>query len=765
MNENELGREPIELVEIVLPRCINTYGFSPCTATGAAGSECYNCRATCQDPNNYRDTPDRHLTPDVIKTQGETILASELDLTSSFFAAFDVRFGPEPEGIIWEQGNDQYGAYIGVVTNQVQIFISGLNYQAAAQFSVTQFVNKTITFYVDYSFTPNNPGTIRTWFFDDVSKELIFLSEDPTAGAGGFSTWADSDPGAIGRSEGEFDIASRPDTPWNGDVIEARFYSNTLAPTDIEAVYGTSLWLGRGVKGEPTDELYILPCLQDLGAIGTRINISGADDNYQPLGRRATLDFTCSDFAHSDITQDPYLSTRLKDPSKQSTFWRKWLERQKFAKVGALVRVHDGYAGQSISEYKTRSYIVDKVDYNEDAVSFHCRDVLSRTEFRRSQAPQTSTGILSLDVTNAQTTIDLSGDVTQDYPSSGTVRINDEIFTYTSTSYSAVGDQTTFSGLARGTDGSSADEHDAGDLVQLCRRYTGASIDDVVTEFLFSDSELPAQLVDVDELTSEVATYLDSYRLTTLITEPTGVDTLLGQISQDCSFYIWWDERVQKIRTKAIRAISDPDIVAEWTYESNIVSGSMKLMEKPKQRLNVITFYYNPIDFTSDLDKPSEFKNALKVINGTTSLPEQYGDYVQTREIFSRWLTTEAVVNQTSSRLSVRYADVPKFAEFYVDAKDRSVWTGDIVRISHPMIVDINGDRVTKRWLVIEAEEVDPGHLIRYVCADITLDGVIYLITENSVTTYSAELFEQGNAFITDEFGLNPDGTTGATVS
>lgn len=41
------------LVELDLPRCQNIYGQAPCTAAGAAGTECYNTFGTCQDKPNY----------------------------------------------------------------------------------------------------------------------------------------------------------------------------------------------------------------------------------------------------------------------------------------------------------------------------------------------------------------------------------------------------------------------------------------------------------------------------------------------------------------------------------------------------------------------------------------------------------------------------------------------------------------------------------------------------------------------------------------
>lgn len=47
------GRQPIWIVEIDLDECTNTFGSAPCTASGAAGTECFNARKHCQDAANY----------------------------------------------------------------------------------------------------------------------------------------------------------------------------------------------------------------------------------------------------------------------------------------------------------------------------------------------------------------------------------------------------------------------------------------------------------------------------------------------------------------------------------------------------------------------------------------------------------------------------------------------------------------------------------------------------------------------------------------
>lgn len=50
------SRKPISLVIITADKCANTYGVSPCTASGPDNLKCYNTFVTCQDQENYNKT-------------------------------------------------------------------------------------------------------------------------------------------------------------------------------------------------------------------------------------------------------------------------------------------------------------------------------------------------------------------------------------------------------------------------------------------------------------------------------------------------------------------------------------------------------------------------------------------------------------------------------------------------------------------------------------------------------------------------------------
>jgi len=770
MSETTVGREPVEIIEIITPKCVNVQGTAPCTATETGSDRCFNTRATCTDVDNYQARPAAHLIPDRIYNQGDTVTAADFTRNADFFIKAEVSFPASPDGCIFEVGSSADGAYLGVTAGNL-IWRAGDGTPSAApgtntgrvSVSAASFAGKTLVLYAEIDFVASGSCQIKLWAFDPIELTLSLLGTDNYTDNA--SAWAAASDGGVGIIDGT--VPNGEDTSdFNGSITSVSVYDSQADPgldTATDA-YRERLYFDDGRRAKPSDALYILPLLTGTRAVGTRLNVGGSDTRYETLGRRAFLAVNFADAPHSDFYVDPYLSGRTYEPLSNSTFWRKWLLRNKFGRTRGLVRRYSGYADQALSAMRRQTYVVDKFDLQGDRVSLSCRDYLSLTEFRRAQVPAPTNGKLDADLTDVATTMALVGDVTDEYPATGTVRIDDELIQYTGRTYAALGDQTTFTGLTRASDGSTAAEHDADESVQLCKRYAAARIDDVLEGLLVNDAAVPAQIVDLAGFTSVYDTSLAAYTLTTVISEPTGVDQLIGEMAEQCSFYIWWDERAQLIKMQAIEALATVD--ATFRQDTDIVSESFTLTERPKERLTTLSYYYNPRNFAGDLSKPANYKNQLVVSNSRASGPDQYGTLPQTREVFSRWLTTEAQANQTGSRYSVRYAGVPSYASFLVDAKDRQYWVGDFVQIEHDYLIDKTGALDPgRRWLIVEAEEVEAGHSQRLTCVDVTLDGLIYYITANGIGNYTAALFAAQNAFITDNNGLNPDGTDGATIS
>jgi len=525
-----------------------------------------------------------------------------------------------------------------------------------------------------------------------------------------------------------------------------------------------SLYFGKGRPGEQGLANYIIPSLVSVTTSPTRINLASANPDAQGLGNRALCNITFQDHPHTDRLVDPYLSGRSWDPLSpdRGSFWTRWLVRNKYRQNIEIV-VYEGYAGQTLAAMKTRKYFLQSVQ-GPDAqgrVRVQGKDILARVEERKAQAPVASPGELYADITNSQTSFEVSNAVLADYATSGTLRINDEIVTYTGVATSTNG--ITFSGVTRGTDNSDADAHSTGDAVQQCLRYTSEPPEDVVEDLLTTYGGISSSFLDTTNWASEINTYLAAYELTALITEPTSVYKLLSEIQEQVLFYIWWDERDALVKLKAVRGVdSQPDIL---TDSANIISGSLSFSEKPRQRASQVWVYYSQNDYAENPDSADAYAKQYVIADLESETDELYGE-PSIRKVYARWLRLDALAQNTASKIIIRFVDIPTEVKFRVDAKDRDYWVGDTVEILHHFDVDQYGQRRRRRWTIVSAEEIAPGEVIEYVAEDSTLYGEIYYVLPSGAANYPGyDVAPEKNCYIGNAAGQVSDGETAGRIS
>lgn len=753
------NRKPVQIVKISLPKCANVHGTAPCTATQTGDDKCYNCLATCNDVANYRQTPDGHLTADLTKANSDAITSSELTRTADLFAAFDVSFPVTPSGTIWEQGGSaDQAAYLGITSTNL-VFRAGdgtasdSTTTAKIEVAYSAVAGKTLTLYCEIDISAD---TVNLWAFDPVELSLTLLGTDTAAAS--ITTWAGTDAGAIGQDGGSNIATGEDGGTFNGRITAARFYDSTAAP-DMSDSYRLDLYFGRNQAHRPADDIVIFPFITDIQTSGSRINLAGGDKNYEPLGKRAQLGITMTDAPSSDRVVDPYLSDRGYNPMDFGTFWTKFRVRHKYGRQGALVTLYEGYDGDLLADMSSRSYILDRIDFsNVDGVAINCRDILTRSELSKAQAPVASPGKLAADITAAATSFSIVGAVAADYDASGTLRIGDECMTYSSFTEETNGNLT-FTISGRGTDSTTAATHSADDAVQLCLRYTAQAPNTILADLLAKYAGVEYQFLNLSDWATETTGYLGAYSLTTLITEPVEVKTLIGELAEQCAFYVYWDERSQHIDMKAIRGLDAQP--ATLDDDEHLVQGSVTFRERPEQRADQVWFYYNRRDPTKNLDERTNYRNVEVFAR------ENFYATSQIRSVLSRWISSGAMAVQTASRIARRYRDVPLEVSFQLDAKDRSLWIGDTRIIKHRRIVDRNGRPDESRiFIVIEAEDMPLEGKVRYIAMDATLAGYIYVILANSVGDYVGDGTDQFNgAWISNAEGKYSNGDEGARIS
>ena len=732
------------------------------------GSECFNTLGTCQDTTNFKARPWDEIDPSATASQGSTVSATDFTRNTSAWCAIDVSFPISPTGTIWEMGDAADGVYLGVTGTDL-VFRAGGGTGVAdvncARVAVpySEVEGKSLTLIGEIDFTGD---TASLWIWDERDRSLTKLGT-ATAASGYSAEWASSDDGAVGRVESST-VTGEDLGIFSGTILSARFYDGELFDyREGVETFSAPLYFGRAKQAAPNDDVRVLPLLKQISTVGTSVNVGANNKNYDPLGGRATLSFQLNDAFVPDKAYDPYPLDRSGDfiHGGKGSFFERLHRRQRYAIFGTRVTVIEGYKGQSMSEMLKRSYLLDKMDLPQgDSISGQCRDILSRAEVTKALVPSVTVGTLVSDIDSSVTAFDTEGHLLDDYDASGTIRINSELLTYTSITDNLDG-TFTWAISYRATDGSTGGSHTAGDALQLCRRYTNARYDDILVDLLGRDAGIEYQYLDLENWKAEFDVNLSSYLLTALITKPVAVTKLVGELTEQCASLVWWDERAQVLKMEALKQIAS--IPTLLTEKDDILAGSFSVSTRPEDRISQVWVHYLQQDPTESLTDPSNYR--VTYIDAT-ELAKETKDYYGSaaiRVIYSRWLPSQSLVKQTANRLSARYAETPSGIQFDLDAKDRNLWVGDYVSVSHSRLRTNSGALDSSRvFLITSAQETVPGERVRYSADDATLAGFTFSIAPNDQPDFSGDSAIDGfNMFITDNNGLNPDGSTGSAIS
>ena len=509
--------------------------------------------------------------------------------------------------------------------------------------------------------------------------------------------------------------------------------------------------------------LYLIPSLVSASTAPTVINVGGSNRNVSPLGLRAVLNVVFQDHPHSGRVVDPYQAGRTFDANARGSFWSKWAVRNKYHK-GSDILIYDGYVGQALDEMTSRQYIIDKLSgpSSSGGVRIVAKDVLSKVIARKSMAPAASKGELLSDIDAVVTSVVATGALIADYATTGTIAIGDEMMTY-SGRVQTTSDTVTFTITLRGSDGTTARTHEAEDTVQAVLEYTSEKAWDVVQDLLVNYAGIDTALIPITDWDLEGSTYLPSFTITTKVPDPTPVETLVAEITEQSLFYIWWHEVDKEIKMRAIRGVDvEPPLFDDGV---NIVSGSFKIKEVPERRISQVWTNYGVVSPIENLTKIKNYKTSELLADLDAESTNEY-DEPSIKNVYSRWITDRNVVLDFNTKTLNRFRDTPYEVTLQVDAKDRANWTGDTVRLSHFAIIDQHGERVITNWRIMSAEAIVPGEVVEYTLDNATLEGVIVVYMDAGDPDYVGDGTDQFNgAWYAGADGLHSNGDAGPTYA
>lgn len=495
------------------------------------------------------------------------------------------------------------------------------------------------------------------------------------------------------------------------------------------------------------------------------------------ISLRSSVSITVTDFPHHDRGVDPYFSTRTYTANEQGTYFGKMLANNPYY-VGRIMRVKDGYIGvngYSESDLQDRLYVIDKITgpvYSGDNITYTIigSDLLSLAKSGKIQIPAPNDGALNAAINSTDTSLVLDGNTTvADYPTGGgLVVIGDEWITYTSRSGS------TLSGLTRGTNGTTADDHAIGDGVQLAQNFTGtpvAVINDILVNHVgISSSYIPYNTSPLGSWNDEETNWHSGVSIDANIGEPTDAQKLLSEVCEVFQIDLWWDEIDQEVRLKTDAPPLGNESVAELTDEANFIGGKIKVTENPDRRVSRIVLHYDKINLADD-NRVSNFARHHFETNTEVEGSNLYNE-IRLKQIISRWLTStnDSTAIQTTQRLISRFGETPKVAKFTLVAKDAGLKTGDLCDLVTSKLQDADGSKKTTRFQITKYKEIKQGHEFSYdaLISSFTYNTRYGFIADNALDATSpmtiydnaSDAQKLANAFVGPNSGVFPDGGT-----
>lgn len=403
-----------------------------------------------------------------------------------------------------------------------------------------------------------------------------------------------------------------------------------------------------------------------------------------------------------------------------------WLGRECTLKLSYI-----DSSGYDAGNFQDRKYIIESIDGPDSRgrVRLVAMDLLKMTNGDRAQIPAATSGVSLTAITDSYTgtfTLTPTGIGNDQYAASGNLIWDDEIMSFTRS-----GDVMTI--VARGLRDTVAEAHEAGEVIQQVAKFDAVNIVDVVEELLVDYCGVDPSYIDTTGFADQQATFLRG-DVTGEIIKPEGVDSILEELQRDFCFDLWYDERDQLIKIKAITPTLANAQPTSITDELHMLDDSISVVRDLREQLTEVWVFYGRRSPTEDLSKSKNYRY-LSISAAPTTAASYGRDMI--KKIYSRFIVSESTALTCGGRTLNRFKDGTTRITFKTDASLNDTWTGEEFNISTRLIQDVSGNNNTTRAQVISAREVN-GHTVEYVTQANPFTGRYAFIAPSGQADYSA---------------------------
>jgi hypothetical protein len=285
---------------------------------------------------------------------------------------------------------------------------------------------------------------------------------------------------------------------------------------------------------------------------------------------------------------------------------------------------------------------------------------------------------------------------------------------------------------------------------------------DIIFDLMTVQGPVPSAFIDVAEWQSEEDSWLGGTTFGTLITAPTGIAQLIGEICQH-GVMVWWDDASQEVRFRVNRPRAPGETITTLTDTANFIVGTVGFDRAEDNRVSSVNFWHSIIDPTDADDSARNYSKLVTAADPSASSPTEYGE-ARIKTIYSRWFgragndVFSAII---AERLVSRYRDTPIVVTAELDSKDAGIEPADLIDVASGLLVDATGAPLAGRFQVSKVERKEQRVTVRAESYAITGRFAFWMTNpQGDYDTATAEDKDEGAFWAddaeTDELGLNP---------
>jgi hypothetical protein len=526
----------------------------------------------------------------------------------------------------------------------------------------------------------------------------------------------------------------------DGDAVQAVNDDLTLcfrtpgtteqAADDFTLTTKTRRWMTLTQRAIP--ELGAIPCLKTAKLQPEEVRVG------KGLSYFGQVSIELQDFVDDDFREDPFYShaSRAAIDHEAGTYFGKLMARNPWW-IGRKIRVIEGWATDGVwhsGDTIVHNFLIRDVQGpSGGTVKITAAGPLQLLNLNDAEAPRPSEGVLLADITNIATTATLADAViAADYPSSGLIRIGDEIMSYTRSGVTLT--------MVRARQGTIADSHSAGDTVQWCLQYTDEPLMDIVLDLLTTYGGIDTTYLATDEWDSEQSVWLALYNLSGIVSQPTKILELVQSLLEASACLLWWDDTDGQLKARAVR----PGVTNRGTWNDRFhLLGPAVVARDMTARVSRCDIL---IDLRSAERDPKDYASyRIRVVGAEEGNGATENKTSQVHVIASRWLSANQVglAERASSQITTQLRDGRQTLQVEVAAKDAIASIGDLLNVSTKDIVDRNGEPETIRCMVVKREAMAVGSKYRYLLERFPFTGRFAFMTDIDCPDYDDATTEQ----------------------